>query len=92
MPSCQLHRPIEGPGSMDSAMFHEALAEQDGPYGPSNTGLSEHQGKYNLLRSPNISLGHKYLQRAPLSHEGVFAGNGKHTSGSAMTFPVSCAP
>lgn len=56
VPSCQLHRRIEGPGSMDSATFHEALAEQDGPYGPGNTGLSEHRGKYNLLRSLNLSV------------------------------------
>lgn len=54
MPAYQLHRPVEGPGSLDSAMFPEPLAEQDSPYGHSNTGLSEPKGKYNLLHSLGI--------------------------------------
>lgn len=45
MPAGQLHGPVGGPGSLDLAVFHEALARQDGPYGLCTIGRSEPKGK-----------------------------------------------
>lgn len=71
VPACWLHRPVGSPGSSGLAVFPEALAVCMHTPTQSSRGQKENTSYY--VPSEFTSSGHKYLHRAPLSHQRVEA-------------------